>query len=329
MRADIPKLKEALPLPALMRQLGLENHAKRSALCPLHEDASPSFSVYQTARGWRFKCHAGCGEGDEIDFLQMHRQVDEKAAIRLYVEFAGEYRSSPGPRQLYPAKSQERPVLPPDFRPGGVDELEAVARLRKVSVQALECMQHFGVLGFGRVCGFPCWILTDASGRTAEARRLDGSPFPAFGGGGERKAHTIRGSSKNWPVGLLLPNGHTEKFERILLLEGSGDLVAGYHFALKMSKGWLPVAMLGANSRIVLEALQILRERQIRIVPHLDKAGDKAASNWANQLREADCRVDRFDLSGIRKRNGFLVKDLGDCTDLHAEDQNELEELFK
>ena len=67
---DILELKWRLPLPDLLKQIGLGAHAKRSAPCPLHEDKNPSFSMFQTVHGWRFKCHAGCGEGDEIIFLE-------------------------------------------------------------------------------------------------------------------------------------------------------------------------------------------------------------------------------------------------------------------
>lgn len=37
------------------------------ALCPFHEDHSPSFTFEQATGNWR--CHAGCGEGSVFDFL--------------------------------------------------------------------------------------------------------------------------------------------------------------------------------------------------------------------------------------------------------------------
>jgi DNA primase len=43
---DILELKWRLPLPDLLKQTGLGAHAKRSAACPLHEDTTPSFSVF-------------------------------------------------------------------------------------------------------------------------------------------------------------------------------------------------------------------------------------------------------------------------------------------
>jgi hypothetical protein len=333
MRANIPKLKEALPLPALMRQLGLEHHAKRSALCPFHEDASPSFSVYQTASGWRFTCHAACGGGDEIDFLQKHRRLDRGGAIRLYEELAGKYRYLPQRRQEYPGKPQEKPAVqfPPDMHLGTRAELETVSRLRKVDFWSVATLQNNQVLRFGTVCGEACWIVTDVSGRIAEARCMSGRQFPAFRGLGERKAHTLRGASKGWPVGLLLPAGLHESFERVMLCEGAGDLLAAYHFALEeggIGLTWQPVAMLGAGARLHPDALALLRKKRVKIIPHADKAGLEGAHHWARVLSEAGCAVGLFDLDGLRKKDGSRVKDLNDCTDLDDADRDGLEGLW-
>jgi hypothetical protein len=88
--SDIPEAKRRLPLPALMELEGLGKHAKRSALCPFHDDQHNSFSVWQTDSGtWLFKCHAGCGEGDEITFLELHNSVSKGEATKLFLEKAG------------------------------------------------------------------------------------------------------------------------------------------------------------------------------------------------------------------------------------------------
>ena len=47
LRAKIDEAKLRLPLPELMRQLGLGEHAKKSAHCPFHNDQRKSFSVFQ------------------------------------------------------------------------------------------------------------------------------------------------------------------------------------------------------------------------------------------------------------------------------------------
>src|SRR5205823_10366660 len=45
--SDIDEAKAALPLPRLMHQVGLGEHAKKSAHCPFHNDQRKSFSVFQ------------------------------------------------------------------------------------------------------------------------------------------------------------------------------------------------------------------------------------------------------------------------------------------
>ena len=44
---SIEEAKRRLPLPLLLKQLGLGEHAKKTARCPFHEDRNPSFSVFQ------------------------------------------------------------------------------------------------------------------------------------------------------------------------------------------------------------------------------------------------------------------------------------------
>ena len=88
--SDIASAKLKLPLPVLMNQLGLGERATRSALCPFHEDEHPSFSVWQQRDGsWSWKCHAGCGAGDEITFLELHRRISNSDATKLFLKMAG------------------------------------------------------------------------------------------------------------------------------------------------------------------------------------------------------------------------------------------------
>jgi hypothetical protein len=87
--SPIQQAKLRLPLPLLMQQLGLSEHAKKNAQCPFHDDRNPSFSVFQIGGSWFFKCHAGCGTGDEINFLEKHKGISRSEATTLYLEMAG------------------------------------------------------------------------------------------------------------------------------------------------------------------------------------------------------------------------------------------------
>jgi CHC2 zinc finger len=106
LRSKIDEAKRRLPLPALMAKLGLGEHAKKSALCPLHSDEHPSFSVFQGNDGlWHWRCFAGCGDGDEMMFLSKLKGLSLTEAISLYVEMAG---FPPRPAR----KSHEYPACP-------------------------------------------------------------------------------------------------------------------------------------------------------------------------------------------------------------------------
>src|SRR5262249_54270237 len=87
---DLAEAKRRLPLPALLHRLGLSEHAKRSARCPFHDDQRNSFSVWcNEGDRWFWKCHAGCGEGDEITLLEKHKSITNGEAIKLFKEMAG------------------------------------------------------------------------------------------------------------------------------------------------------------------------------------------------------------------------------------------------
>ena len=87
---DLAEPKRRLPLPALLDRLGLGAHVKKSALCPFHDDRRNSFSIWRTDSGqWLWKCHAGCGQGDEITFLEKFKSISNREAIKLFKEMAG------------------------------------------------------------------------------------------------------------------------------------------------------------------------------------------------------------------------------------------------
>jgi putative DNA primase/helicase len=90
---DILEAKQRLPLPALMHLLGLGEHAKKSARCPFHDDEHNSFSIWQSNSVWFWKCHAGCGTGDEINFLEKHKAISRGDATKLFLEMAGVTRT--------------------------------------------------------------------------------------------------------------------------------------------------------------------------------------------------------------------------------------------
>jgi len=332
LRAQIDAAKARLPLPALLARLGLEEHAKKSARCPLHEDASPSFSVWQGAHGWQWKCQAGCGNGDEIGFLEVHLRLTRADAIARYIEMAGA-SLAPAPPAIPPKPEMPAsgPELPADATPGVLADWQELATLRNLAViTPATAALHLGTLFFGTVHGFRCWILTDPRRLCAEGRRMDGKPFPPLGSLGERKAHTIRGSVKSWPVGLAVDRYVAAEFRALLAVEGSPDYLAALDFSLRGTADCLPIAFLGAGTAGAIhpEALPLLRGKRVRFYPHADKSGAAAAEKWAAQLGAIGGALDGFSFERLRKRDGSPVKDLNDCNSIHPDDVRELAEVL-
>jgi hypothetical protein len=337
--------KRRLPLPELMKRCGLGAHARPQAFCPFHENTkTPAFGIFRDRRGlYRWKCHSQCGSGDEITLLEKLDGLPRGAAVRKYLAAAGVAHTSgagaPMARSASPsAENRKGPQLPADATPGTEAEFCELATLRHLSPNATFAAATLGTLYFGTVCGERCWIITDERRLCAEARRMDGKPFPAIGPLAERKAHTIRGSVKSWPVGLAVRGHVPGDFRALLVVEGGPDYLAALHFALEQKCDGhfdcLPVAFLGAGaaSRIHSDAVPLLRGRRVAFYPHHDPsgAGGKAVQKWAEQFAEAGALIgeDSFIFAGLRKSDGSAVKDLNDCTQIDPDDAVELEELL-
>ena len=77
---------------------------------------------------------------------------------------------------------------------------------------------------------------------------MDGLIFPALGDLAERKAHTLRGSCKSWPVGVAVLQKRPH-IRAVLLVEGGPDYLAALHLCLERKvHDALPVAMLGRGT---------------------------------------------------------------------------------
>ena len=157
-------------------------------------------------------------------------------------------------------------------------------------------------LVFGWVCDQECWILTDASRRCAEARRIDRSLFPPTRTLGERKSHSLRGSSKSWPIGILPAEFEEpwlrEHVHKILLVEGGPDYLAACQFIAESEsvENVLPAAMLGASATICQDALRYFKDRHVTLCAHPDEAGRMAAIRWRSKSRLLEQMCGSFSL---------------------------------
>lgn len=341
MKHDLHALKDTLTISVIWVRLGLPGAPRAICRSPFRPDRSPSFSLYDNGRRWK---DFATGEGgDAIDFIAKACAVDNEEAMRRFlamggvapmaigVQLAASGKAGLCPPDRLKAKHQQ-PVAFPSLHRGTPAELEAVATSRGLSPAAVALAQSLGTLAFGEVCGFPCWILTDGSRRVAEARRIDRQPFPAIGELGARKAHTLRGSAKSWPVGAAVLR-KLPSFRAIMLVEGGPDYLAALHFCLERDvHDVLPVAMLGrgSGSRIDAAALALLKGRRVRIYPHADADGGGLAGSqaWADQLLANGCSVEGFPFTGLLQTDGQPVNDLNDCAFLSPEHEPRLTHLI-
>jgi hypothetical protein len=221
-----------------------------------------------------------------------------------------------------PAPAPKRELKLPLLDRGTAEEIEALAVLRYFQKSAVQHAVDLGCLRFGTVCGSRSWILTDSGRKVAEARRLDGKLFPEFGPLDARKAHTIKGSSKKWPVGLQLSDGMPKHEKKILLVEGGPDYLAALDLACRFNREDIhPVAMLG-KAAIDREALDAMSGHRVRILPHQDPDGGgmEVAMKWHDQLKQVGCQVDGFSFEGLTKFDWTPVTDLNDL--LEADEQS-------
>lgn len=327
------ELKDRYRIPDAWRDLGYEEQPSKSCRCPWRDDRKPSFSVYHDGRA--FKDFSTDEQGDVISFVSLALGTSFKDAVRWCEERArmGDQRDSlERPLKAPRRKTEEKPrkeLKFPQLDEGSPEDLATLARGRRLWRYAVEVAIKIGVLRFGTVCGRRAWILLDDSGKIAEARRLDGKPFDAFKGMPERKAHTLAGSRKDWPLGLTLgtmemdgepvPKSHPNA--TILLVEGGPDYLAAFDFMAKSKAiGFQPVAILGKSNKLAPEALEEMAGRRVRIFPHLD--GMEAGKAWAAQLASVGCKVDGFRFDGLTRKDGKPVTDLNDLL-LVSKDERE------
>jgi hypothetical protein len=329
----IAAAKDKLRIPELWLLLGFTGNPKAGTLCcsPFRADRKPSFSISGDGKLWH---DFGTGEGgDAISFLAKARGIDNHAAVLQFLELVRSGGSCE-PATLYQDQDSQRQKPKPDLaalREGTNPELEQLAKSRNIDFGACWLADQMGILRFGWVAGFPSWIVTDCSGLCAEGRRLDGKPYPAIGELGERKAHTLRGSSKAWPVGILPAPEYRNPSDTIALVEGGPDLLTALHFAFRQKRtDVMPVAILGRNCcqhGLHPESLEYFRERRVRIYPNLDPDGGTIIPTvlLTDQMVRLGCEVDHFFFRRLRKPDGTSPKDLNDCVSVVPE---QLQELF-
>lgn len=219
----------------------------------------------------------------------------------------------PPPRR--PVQTARRALVLPALRVPTVGELATIARLRGLPFYAgLELAARAGHLRMADLRDgketVRAWVLVDSSARNAQARRLDGKLWQSI----DAKAKTLPGSQAAWPIGAAdigdKPNA--------ALCEGGPDTLAAWSFAWWHDKAEeiAPCCMTGAGQRIHADALPLFRGKGVFLCPHRDKAGERAADVWTEQLRDAGAKwVRTFNVAPAKDLNELLAIVAGEMGD--------------
>ena len=294
MDSQIEKIKTGLSIASAWSSLGLRGRPARDCLSPFRDDSRASFSVYQE-KGWqRWWDHGTAQGGDVVDLWAKAKGLAVKEAIddilRAFPQLGPHQPDTPRKQPISPPEAPEGVRWPPDLRPPTDDECRALGALRGLdSLAFAHAGKYLGTLKVATVYGAPAWILTDASGILAEARRFDGQMYEKRDGK-KLKSFALPGSKKFWPVGLETDDQALNRSKRILLVEGGPDYFAGLSLCLysglrQGTPGAIrPATMLGSSTHIGQEAEPFIRGAQVVIIPHNDPAGVKAGDRWLEQL---------------------------------------------
>jgi 5S rRNA maturation endonuclease (ribonuclease M5) len=302
MSLDIAEAKRRLPLPELLARLGLGDHAKKSCRCPWpsnhkHNDRNPSFGIFQNGDDWGWKCHAGCGSGDEITFLERHEGLSNGDAIRRFCELAGVTadgnRKQVAPfvrekRNLFPISSCPNAPPSPDPKARAVALpqpdaafVDGVAKRLGVNPETIRKLVADNALGYDKARGAIVFACQNPDGSIAalhlRGKKPDGQRWFAW-------------TPEGCTAGLWRVPAIKRATKGVIVTEGETDTIAALDTGVEQD-GYAVVAKTGAGI-FPDEAVEHFRglNLPVFIVGDSDKAGREGASKTAAKLAEV-CEV--------------------------------------
>lgn len=313
----IERAKARLSIPELWHLRGWPGKPGKSCRFPDGTEKRNSASIFKEGtllHDFRSgKTYDGPALIAEVESLSL------SDAARLFIKLSGVGADDSAPPVL-PRRAAPDPVrVKPDLArlrlsPPTEAENLALGKMRQLSTDAVRVAYQRGFLWCCDSREGRAWMLRDAAGWVAVARRMDGKGWECIHGA---KARLVRGSRAAWPLGIE----EASSFPAIALVEGGPDFLAAFHFILEagVSRDVAPVAMLGAGLSIDRDAIGFFAGKRVRIFIDDDEAGRVAFARWSGQLSQVGAVVDGFNFSGLIRADGEPVKDLNDCTQLSPE----------
>ena len=289
--ATIEELKSSLPMPDLLRSMGLGAYAKKLCCAPLRKDNNPRWGIYQDDKGWHWKDFGTGQGGDELDFLQAFHKCDQREAIAKYeaaahlqpVAAAG-FTMEIGKPAPSPAEWQQA-VIALAQRP---EVLAHLAKWRGYSKTLIAGLGENGLVGLvGKQIAFP--IYNEGGAYQGMHLRTE-SGWRITGGG-----------SQPWAIG-------SHDAANVHIFESQWDAMAVMDSLGYGNGAWQPAkdAFLitrGASNGRKLEG-RLHPDQKVYIWPQNDEAGAK----WASQVAElAPGKVFKVMVpEGIKDANDWL-----------------------
>ena len=258
----------------------------RSIKTMFRPEKTPSVSLtFKDGCWWWYDFGVGKG-GDALCYLHEIRKLPFPEAVAELRGLAGvplpDYTpSTPTPSR----KASTKPQEPLRLREGTDRELEALAALRGVSVEAVTTLQSLRRLSFGRHCGHSAFFI--GKGDYWQAKRLDGELW--FGSG---KCITASGN----PPNFIAANFNPDTTTHIILLEGLVGILEGVEAVLRCCDSLGTVAVVGSYnkcSRLTGEQARHLSQRRVLIVSDNDSGGLEASAAWEQSILLFGAEVER------------------------------------
>ena len=251
----IASVKEAIPLNQLFEQYSVRRGSSNNQyFCPFHEDKSPSLSITSDDKSW--KCFAGCGSGDALDFIQKIENISFKDSLSKASSISG--------------------VAPPSK----IIQIKSVQKLSKKHLDYLllvrglseETAQHFSLMARGSSILFP--QVRNGQFVGYKRRHMINKKSMAFEGE-DRK-------SKLWPDDQL------KSYEELWLVSGEYEVMALFQ---AFSKGKITNHTVRTNSTgessFPLDICSVIEKgdiKRINILYDHDDAGRMGAKKLASHM---------------------------------------------